>query len=145
MNVPYIRLSTTRPRLRRHEWHPWKSMGYRVLADDGVTVYHEGEAIRISVLAAFINIDADIFLFGSQVKGRAHAKSDYDVGYYAEEKIPIDIIVDLKEKLEDMPISANVDLVDFTTISGDFRLIALKGGVEIWKQKQKNSLFSSQD
>ena len=115
------------------------------MADDGVTVYHEGEAIRISVLAAFINIDADIFLFGSQVTGRAHAKSDYDVGYYAEEKIPIDIIVDLKEKLEDMPISANVDLVDFTTISGDFKLIALKGGVEIWKQKQKNSLFSSQD
>ena len=115
------------------------------MADDGVTVYHEGEAIRISVLAAFINIDADIFLFDSQIKDKTNAKSDYDVGYYAEEKIPIDIIVDLKEKLEDMPISEKVEKVDFKTISGDFRLIALKGGVEIWKQKQKNSLFSSQD
>ena len=145
MNVPYIRLSTTHPRLRRHEWHPWKSMGYRVLADDGVTVYHEREAIRMSVLAAFINIDADIFLFGSQVTGKAHAKSDYDVGYYAEEKVPIHIIVDLKEKLEDMPIPASVDLVDFAATSEDFRLVALKGGVEIWKHKQKNSLFSPQD
>ena len=144
-NVPYIRLSTNHPRLRRHEWRPWKRMGYRVLADDGVTVYHEREAIRISVLAAFIDIDADIFLFGSQVTGRAHARSDYDIGYYAEEKVPIDIIVSLKEKLEDMPIPASVDLVDFSTMYEDFRLIALKGGVEIWKQKKKNSIFSSRD
>ena len=144
-NVPYIRLSTNHPRLRRHEWRPWKRMGYRVLADDGVTVYHEREAIRISVLAAFIGIDADIFLFGSQVTGRAHARSDYDIGYYAEEKVPIDIIVSLKEKLEDMPIPASVDLVDFSTMYEDFRLIALKGGVEIWKQKKKNSIFSSRD
>ena len=145
MNVPYIRLSTTHPRLRRHEWRLWKKMGYRVLADDGITVYHEREAIRMSVLEAFANIDADIFLFGSQVTGKAHAKSDYDVGYYAEEKVPIHIIVDLKEKLEDMPIPASVDLVDFAATSEDFRLVALKGGVEIWKQKQKNSLFSSQN
>ena len=144
-NVPYIRLSTNHPRLRRHEWRPWKRMGYRVLADDGVTVYHEREAIRISVLAAFIDIDADIFLFGSQVTGRAHARSDYDIGYYAEEKVPIDIIVSLKEKLEDMPIPASVDLVDFSTMYEDLRLIALKGSVEIWKQKKKNSIFSSRD
>ena len=145
MNVPYIRLSTTHPRLRRHEWRLWKKMGYRVLADDGITVYHEREAIRMSVLEAFANIDADIFLFGSQVTGKAHAKSDYDVGYYAEEKVPIHIIVDLKEKLEDMPIPASVDLVDFAATSEDFRLVSLKVCVEIWKHKQKNSLFSPQD
>ncbi len=141
--VPYIRLSTSQPHLRWHEWRAWKKMGYRVLADDGVTVYHEREAIKISVLAAFITIDADIFLFGSQATGKAHARSDYDIGYYTEEKVPIHIIVHLKEKLEDMPIPASVDLVDFSTISEEFKRIALKGGVEIWKQKQKNSLFLS--
>ena len=101
--------------------------------------------IFVYLLLTPANIDADIFLFGSQVTGRAHAKSDYDVGYYAEEKVPIHIIVDLKEKLEDMPIPASVDLVDFAATSEDFRLVALKGGVEIWKHKQKNSLFSPQD
>ena len=145
MNVPYIRLSTNHPRLRRHEWRPWKKMGYRVLADDGVTVYHEREAIKMSILAAFSTIDTDIFLFGSQAAGGAHAKSDYDVGYYADTKIPIHLIVDLKEQLEDMPIPASVDLVDFTAIPEDFRVIALKGGVEIWKRKKKNSLFSAKD
>ena len=145
MNVQYIGLSNNQQRLRGDEWRLWKKMGYRVLADDGITVYHEREAIRMSVLEAFANIDADIFLFGSQVTGKAHAKSDYDVGYYAEEKVPIHIIVDLKEKLEDMPIPASVDLVDFAATSEDFRLVALKGGVEIWKHKQKNSLFSPQD
>jgi len=120
-------------------------MGYRVLAEDGVTVYHEREAIKLSILTAFADIDADIFLFGSQAAGRAHEKSDYDIGYYTDEKIPVNTLIDLKDKLEEMPIPAKVDLVDFTTFSVEFVQIALKGGVEIWKRKRKNSLFSSAD
>ncbi len=143
--TPYIRLSTNNPRLRRHEWRPWKKLGYRVLAEDGVTVYHEREAIKLTVLDAFNNVDADIFLFGSQATGRAHEKSDYDIGYYTDEKISANIIIELKEKLEEMPIPAQVDLVDFTRLSAEFVQIALKGGVEIWKQKRKNSLFLSVD
>jgi predicted nucleotidyltransferase len=140
--APYIRLSTSHPILRRQEWRPWKKLGYRVLDEDGFTVYHEQEAIKMSILKALANTDADIFLFGSRAAGTAHEKSDYDVGYYAEEGLSAYTLADLKEKLEEFPIPARVDLVDFAVLSPEFIKIALKGGVEIWKQKKKNSLFT---
>ncbi|SHF37672.1 nucleotidyltransferase domain-containing protein [Desulforamulus putei] len=142
MTTPFIRLSTTNPVLRRQEWRPWKKLGYRVLAEDGITVYHEQEAIKQCILRAFSHIDADIFLFGSRAARTAHPKSDYDIGYYTEKKIPAHILSNLKEQLEEMPIPARVDLVDFSSLAPDFVRIALKGGIEIWKQKKKNSLFT---
>jgi predicted nucleotidyltransferase len=131
--------------LGRQEWRPWKKIGYRVLAEDGITVYHEQEAIKRSVLQALANADADIFLFGSQAAGKVHEKSDYDIGYFVDEKIPLQVLMELEEKLEEMPIPARVDLVDFTVLSPEFIRIALQGGVKIWKQKKKNSLFLSID
>ncbi len=141
MMLPYIRLSTSHPILRRQEWRPWKKLGYRVLDEDGITVYHEQEAIKKSILNAFVNVDADIFLFGSRAAGTAHEKSDYDVGYYAEDGLTANALSDLKEKLEEFPIPARVDLVDFAVLAPEFIKIAVKGGVEIWKQKKKSSLF----
>ncbi|AJQ26026.1 nucleotidyltransferase domain-containing protein [Pelosinus fermentans] len=142
MIVPYIRLSTSHPVLRRQEWRPWKKLGYRVLDEDGFTVYHEQEAIKRTILNAFINTDADIFLFGSRATGMVHEKSDYDVGYYAEDGLSVYILAELKETLEEFPIPARVDLVDFAVLSPEFIKIAMKGGVEIWKQKRKNSFFT---
>ena len=141
MNGSFIRLSTRHPLLQRQEWRPMKKLGYRVLAEDGITVYHEREAIKINVLQAFSNIDADIFLFGSRATGKAHERSDYDIGYYADQISP-QMLAELKDKLEEMPIAARVDLVDFTNLNSEFIRIALRGGVEIWKQRKKNSLFS---
>jgi len=140
--VPYIRLSTSHPVLRRQEWRPWKKLGYRVLDEDGFTVYHEQEAIKRTILNAFINTDADIFLFGSRATGMAHEKSDYDVGYYAEDGLSVYILAELQETLEEFPIPARVDLVDFAVLSPKFIRIAMKGGVGIWKQKRKNSFFT---
>ncbi|SMC39604.1 nucleotidyltransferase domain-containing protein [Sporomusa malonica] len=142
MSATFIRLSTNHPRLRRDEWRPFKRQGYRVLAEDGVTVYHEREAIKRSVLRAFGQVDADVFLFGSRAAGKAHEKSDYDVGYYTDETIPSQILMDLKDELEEMPIPARVDLVNFSVLNPQFVRIALQGGRDVWKQKKKNSLFS---
>ena len=91
MREPYIRLSTDHPGLRRREWRLWKKLGYRVLAVDGLTVYREQEEIKRSVLQAFADVDADIFLLGCQATGKAHAKSDYDIGYYADEKVYLQV------------------------------------------------------
>lgn len=145
MLAPYIRLSTTHPVLQRKEWRPWKKKGYRVLAEDRITVYHEKEAIKRTVLQAFEQFDADVFLFGSQATGREHEKSDYDIGYYTNERIPVQILAYLEETLEEMPIPARVELVDFSMLSPEFVRIALQGGVKIWKQKRKNSLFTLAD
>jgi predicted nucleotidyltransferase len=139
--VPFIRLSTTQPIKRREEWRQWKPLGYRVLDKDGVTVYHELEGIRRIVLAFFQDIDADVFLFGSQVAEHVGRYSDYDIGYDTEEKISSSAFADLEESLEELPIPGKVDLVDFKKVSDEFAKIALKGGFTVWKQKQRNSRF----
>ena len=137
-----IRLSTRQPQLRRQEWRPWKKLGYRVLGEDGLTVHHERDAICQKVLEAFDGVDADLFLFGSQAQGTAGERSDYDIGFWAAEKIPPGILASLAEQLEEWPIPSRVDLVDFSLVPDSFVKIALQGGVEIWKKRRRNSLFT---
>ena len=137
-----IRLSTRQPQLRRQEWRPWKKLGFRVLGEDGLTVHHERDAICQKVLEAFDGVDADLFLFGSQAQGTASERSDYDIGYWAAEKIPPGILASLAEQLEEWPIPSRVDLVDFSLVPDSFVKIALQGGVEIWKKRRRNSLFT---
>ena len=137
-----IRLSTRQPQQRRQEWRPWKKLGYRVLGEDGLTVHHERDAICQKVLEAFDGLDADLFLFGSQAQGTAGERSDYDIGYWATEKIPPGILASLAEQLEEWPIPSRVDLVDFSLVPDSFVKIALQGGVEIWKKRRRNSLFT---
>jgi len=139
--APYIQLSTVHPLERLEEWRKFKPLGYRVLDKDGMTVYHELEAIRQMVLDFFQETDADIFLFGSQAKGEAGKYSDYDIGYDADEKISSSGLVLLKEKLEELPIPGQVDLLNFKEVPEKFAEIAIKGGVVIWKRKTKNSRF----
>ena len=137
----YIRLSTMHPLERLEEWRKLKPFGYRVLDKDGITVYHELEAIRQMVLAFFQEMDADIFLFGSQARGEAGKYSDYDIGYDTDGKISSSGLSLLKESLEELPIPAQVDLLDFKEVPEKFAEIAIKGGVVIWKQKLRNSRF----
>ena len=137
-----IRLSTRQPQLRRQEWRPWKKLGFRVLGEDGLTVHHERDAICQKVLEAFDGLDADLFLFGSQAQGTAGERSDYDIGFWAAEKIPPGILASLAEQLEEWPIPSRVDLVDFSLAPDSFVRIALQGGVEIWKKRRRNSLFT---
>ena len=108
-----------------------------------MTIWHERDAIRMRVLETFADIDADVFLFGSQAKETQHDKSDYDVGYWSEIKINASKMADLKHQLEEWPIPGRVDLVDFSQLPDSFVEIALLGGVEIWKRRTKNSLFAA--
>ena len=137
-----IRLEASDALSRREEWSPWKSKGYRVLDRDGVTVWHEKEAIRRRVLEVFEDCDADLFLFGSQATGQTNRISDYDVGYFTEEPPPASRLAQLKEDFEEWPIPSEVELVDFHCVPKEFAAVALKQ-VKIWKQKKRNSLFTS--
>lgn len=130
----FIRLRGKTALERRTEWRRWKKLGYRVAEPDGITVLHEKEAIRRRVLEAFKNIDADVFLFGSQVSGTAGPYSDYDVGYDADEPVQGTILAALKHELEELPIPGKVDLVNFRGVAGEFAQNALKK-VEVWKKK----------
>ncbi|WP_366921536.1 nucleotidyltransferase domain-containing protein [Metallumcola ferriviriculae] len=136
----FIRLRANTLLAQREEWRPWKKKGYRVAESDGKTILHEKEAIRRTVMKIFSNIDADIFLFGSQVKGDVTIGSDYDVGFYAGKPISGSTLTLLKGELEELPIPGRVDLVDFNSVDQGFTKHALKE-VEIWKKKKSSSLL----
>ena len=78
-----------------------------------------------------------IFLFGSRVLGRNRPQSDYDIGIYTGQKIPLTIIAKIKDDLEEYPIPVDIDVVDFAKVSGEFKAMALKE-VQLWNTPKTN-------
>ena len=67
-----------------------------------------------------------IFIFGSRTTEEHRRFSDIDVGILGQERIPGHIIVKIKEELENSRVPYKIDVVDFQTVSDEFRRIALK-------------------
>lgn len=91
------------------------------------------------VIARHINFDeAFVFLFGSRASGHERRSSDYDIGIYTGNQVPLSTIAKIKGELEDHPIPVNVDIVDFSTASSEFKKLALKE-IQLWN-RPKTSL-----
>ncbi|MFH0800028.1 MAG: nucleotidyltransferase domain-containing protein [Pseudomonadota bacterium] len=75
-----------------------------------------------------------IFLFGSRANGTADARSDIDVGIESPEAIPLHVLNDIKVELDDIPLLQKIELVDFASVTQDFRNIALRD-IEVLYEK----------
>ncbi len=66
-----------------------------------------------------------VFFFGSRVQGRAGRGSDVDVGI---EGPPIDPLTwaQIEEEIENLPTLYRIDLVDFSSVSQEFKKEALE-------------------
>lgn len=101
------------------------------------------EAIKKEILDIIFNyIDAEnctVFLFGSYAKDSAKQSSDIDVGFVSTQEISSDIILDIKEILnEKVNTLKEIDLVDFSSdIDIEFKKIALKD-IKIWHQTKES-------
>lgn len=80
---------------------------------------------------------AYVFLFGSRASGHEKSSSDYDIGIYTGNPVPLATIAKIKDELEDHPIPVDVDIVDFSTVSSEFKRIALKE-IQLWNQPRTN-------
>ncbi|NUQ82280.1 MAG: nucleotidyltransferase domain-containing protein [Bacteroidetes bacterium] len=89
--------------------------------------------IKNKVLSVFPADRYTVFLFGSRVTGHANQFSDYDIGVIGPERIPITILGDLKEQLDESIIPCFFDVVDFSRVSERFYRTATEQ-VEIWQQ-----------
>ena len=81
--------------------------------------------------------DSFVFLFGSRASGHEREASDYDIGIYTGRKVPLSTIAKIKDELEDYPIPVDVDVVDFSNASEDFKKIALKD-IQLWNKPKTN-------
>ncbi len=90
------------------------------------------DQIKSVILETFKDDDIRIMLFGSRARGDFDRRSDIDIGILPGKKYDSKKLIFLKEKLENMNIPYNVDIVDISKVSEIFRKKALKEG-EIWK------------
>lgn len=67
-----------------------------------------------------------VFFFGSRVKGDNFERADIDVGIEGPRPLPPEIKLAIKEELENLPTLYKIDLVDFATVSDQFKKEALK-------------------
>jgi predicted nucleotidyltransferase len=84
------------------------------------------EEIR-RIMGTYLDLDSyRIFFFGSRVTGDNFPRSDIDIGIEGDEEIPAGIKVKIEEELEELPLLYKIDLIDFRTVSKDFRDESLK-------------------
>lgn len=69
-----------------------------------------------------LNIDAEVWAYGSRVNGEAHDGSDLDLVIVPPDrkKIPIDVLVNLKEQIRDSNIPIIVELFDWARLPESF-------------------------
>jgi len=67
-----------------------------------------------------------IVLFGSRAAGRAHDRSDFDIGIEGNAPLDIRSFMELKDRLESIRTLYSIDLVDLRKCPSRFRAEALK-------------------
>jgi predicted nucleotidyltransferase len=98
----------------------------------------ETENIIKEVVSRHINLrESFVFLFGSRASKQSRINSDYDIGLYGDKKVPFGVIAKINNELENYPIPVDIDIVDFTTTTPEFRRIALRE-IQIWNKPEKN-------
>jgi predicted nucleotidyltransferase len=71
-----------------------------------------------------------IFLFGSRASGKAHARSDIDIGIEGPVAVPYETLASIIEELEESPTLFSFDVVDFKRVPEQFREVAMAGNRE---------------
>ena len=89
----------------------------------------ETRRIVLELLAPYA---VSVYLFGSRANGTMTRNSDIDIAVLPKEPLPAGLLSQIREKLEDSQILYNVDLVDLSEVSQEFKDKVVREGV-IWK------------
>jgi uncharacterized protein len=87
------------------------------------------EEVRRIVLRALEGRAARVFLFGSWARGEASRISDIDVAILPAGPLPVGLLAEIAEDLENSASLYPVDLVDLSETSETFRTRVLAEGV----------------
>lgn len=87
------------------------------------------DEVRRIVLRFLEGRKARVYLFGSWARGEACRISDIDVAILPSEPLPLGLLPDIDEALENSASLYPVDLVDLTTVPEAFRARVLAEGI----------------
>ena len=79
----------------------------------------------------------DVRAFGSRVEGTAKPYSDLDLAIITVKPLPLSKKADLREALDQSDLSIKVDIIDWSTISANFRKIIEQKNLLIQKASDK--------
>lgn len=72
------------------------------------------------IIADQLGNKVQIFLFGSRADNTHTKQSDYDIGIISDAPIPFETIESIKNKIDEIPILQQIDIIDFKRVSADF-------------------------
>ena len=67
-----------------------------------------------------------VFVFGSRATGRSVTRSDIDLGIDLAHPIAPEVLAAIRDAFDDLPILQRVDVVDFSSVDGTFKTVALQ-------------------
>lgn len=102
-----------------------------------MTQTQQEEVIKKIIREYFDLENTLIFLFGSRANNSAFPFSDYDVGIYTGHRIPPATFAKIKDTLEGYSIPVDIDLVDFSRVSDEFKQLAITR-IKIWNMPRKD-------
>jgi predicted nucleotidyltransferase len=94
--------------------------------NNATVLYQNSETYLKKLLKNQLPTASKFFLFGSRANGSAGFASDIDIGIWPQKPLDDTIIAKLQEIIEESFIPYNVDLVDFSKVSEQFKQQALK-------------------
>lgn len=62
-----------------------------------------------------------VYLFGSRASGKARSRSDFDIGVFGDEPLPLRDFYAVEEALDELPTLYRIDWVDLNRASVAFR------------------------
>ena len=89
---------------------------------------HERKII-LAIIEKYVP-DCEVRAFGSRVKGKAKAYSDLDLAIVGKSKLDVNVLFDMKEIFQESELTFRVDLLDWHTVSPEFKKV-IEVGYEI--------------
>ncbi|MDR1327221.1 MAG: nucleotidyltransferase domain-containing protein [Heliobacteriaceae bacterium] len=88
--------------------------------------------IIIEIIKTYAS-DCDVLVFGSRYRGTHKNYSDLDLAFNCNKTMSINRIAELKEAFEESDLPYRVDVLDYNTVSDEFRKIIDKGNEKIFR------------
>jgi hypothetical protein len=95
-----------------------------------VTIADDLAEVRRVVLGKLGELPARIFLFGSRARGDARRASDIDIALEAATPLPIELLAEIRDALEDSRVLPRVDVVDLMRASTELRRRVHEEGIQ---------------
>ena len=95
----------------------------------GASAAEDLAVARAIVTARLAGHQVKVYLFGSWARGEAREGSDVDLAVLAIAPLPVGLLAELREELEESSIVARVDVVDLADASPELRAEVEREGI----------------